>query len=289
MTLRFTDLDAHPGLQEQVLGLFRGCPPGRDHAVIGEPSRMGLDPRREDLDDTLGVLVAIDEHERVLGALGICPYSDEQVTLWGPVVHRGHVRQGIGSRLLSESRTALKSGGFDSLRVLVDDRNRNARSFFLAKGLSDWKPDHIYERTLGGELPPDPGGVSLARPDDLPAVAELLSAAFPESGHLEQPLQRREREGYRHHILQETGRIVAVGVIKNTHGRSWLSLVAVHPELRGRHFGSRLLAGILHQETELHSRCIGLEVLGDNEAAIGLYTSMGFTRSWTASIMTGPI
>lgn len=286
--LRLTDLDADPQLLSEVLELLRGCPPGRDHAVSGHPSRMGCEPRPQDLHDALGVLVATADGETA-GALAICPYSDEQVTLWGPVVHRRLVRRGIGSRLLHEARAALREGGYESLRVLVDTRNRDARAFFLASGLAVWKDDLLYERNLLGALPPSPGGVSRARPSDHAEVAGVFAAAFPESGHLQRPLAQREREGYRHHILQDSGRILAAAAVKGEPERSWLSLLAVRPEARGRHLGTRLLAGALHAEAELGVTRLGLEVLADNVPAIALYTGLGFQRAWTATIMTGPV
>ena len=283
-----TDLDADPELSTEVLRLFRGCPPGHNHAVCGMPSRMGREPTQADFDESLGVLV-LHRERRVVGALALCPYSDEQVTLWGPVIHRAFIRMGIGSHLIDEARRALADGGYESLRVNVDSRNRDARSFLLTRGLSAWKDNLIYERNLYGDLPPDPGGVSLARSGDHEDVATILKEGFPDSNHTDRPLARRERQGFRHHLLQDSGTIVGAAAVKVTPGRSWLSMIAVSRDHRGQGYGHRLLAGLLHQEAAHGATRLGLEVLADNPAAIALYERAGFHRAWSATIMTGPV
>lgn len=283
-----TDLDLSPQLADQVLGLFRGCPPGHDHAVCGEPSRMGCDPDHGDLAECLGVLV-LHRAGRVVGALGICPYSEEQVTLWGPVAHRAFTRMGVGEHLLTEARQAIAAGGYESIRVNVDTRNRAARGFLLAKGLTAWKDNLIFERDLLSDLPADLGGVSLARPGDHPAVSSILNEGFPDSAHARKPLAERERDGFRHHLLQDAGTIVGAAAVKVRPGRGWLSLIAVRADRRGRGYGRRLLAGVLHQELSRGATRLGLEVLDDNHAAHALYDGLNFRRVWRATIMTGPV
>lgn len=282
-----TDLDATPGSHEAVLKLFRERPPGRIHAVCGEPSRMGRPPTTKDLEHALGVLVAIHRGE-VIGALALCAYSSEQITLWGPVVELRYGRRGIGRRLLNEARAACRDGGYQSLRLLVDHRNRPMRNFALSHGLSPWKDNLIFERDLLHDIPASTNGVSRAKPHDHDAVARVLAAAFPDSGHLDRPLSEREHEGYRHHILQENGAVVGAAAVKVTPGRGWLSMIGVLPDLRGQGHGSRLLSGCLHCEAAFGAHRMGLEVLSDNHSAIRMYENHGFERSWTATIMAGP-
>lgn len=283
-----TDLDADPRFVDQVLTLFRGCGPGHNHAVCGEPSRMGCRVLPGDLAATLGVLI-VHRQDKVVGALAICPYSDEQVTLWGPVVHRAFTRMDIGSYLLQEAKLAIADGGYESIRVNVDTRNRAARAFLLGKGLSAWKDNCVYERNLLEALPPTGGGVGVARADDLGDVADILSQGFPDSSHCDEPLQAREREGYRYHLFQDSGTVLGAAAIKVTPGRNWVSLFAIRPDYRGLGYGRRMLAGILHNELGLGATRLGLEVLADNRAAIAIYEGVGFRRAWTATIMTGPV
>lgn len=285
--LDFTDLDRDPQLREDCLALLRNCPPGRYHAVAGEPARMGLPPRGEDLDQSLGVLIA-RRQARVVGLLAICPYSDEQVTLWGPVVQRAEMRRGLGRQLLAEARSAIAAGGFTGLRVLVDERNRDARAFLQACGLTVWKDNLIYERRLDSDLPGIAGGVSPARQTDRAIVAEILAEGFPHSDQAARELAARERQGYRYLILQDGGEIVGAAALLHSPGRSWLHVMAIAARHRGNHRGTELLAGILHLEAGRGALRLGLEVLADNAAAIHLYESLGFQLSFRTSILTGP-
>jgi ribosomal protein S18 acetylase RimI-like enzyme len=283
----FTDLDQRPDMVEAVVELFARFGPGRYHAVSGEPSRMGQVPRRQDLQDSLGCLLAL-EGNRVAGALVICPYSDQQVTLWGPVIDSGHQGRSFGPRLLAKAKEALAEGGFDSVRVLNDHRNRRARRFFLSHGFSPWKDNHVYERELGGPMPATVPGVTLARAADQDEVASVILSGFPETGHCDVPLTERERQGYRHWILQDAGHIIGVAVMAGGR-RSWLSLYAIHPQHQGRGLGTRLLDGVLLGEQREGSKRLGLEVLADNKRAIGIYEQAGFERRWTCSILVGPV
>ena len=55
-----------------------------------------------------------------------------------------------------------------------------------------------------------------------------------------------------------------------------LQTLAIVPELRGRGIGRRVLSGLLRDAVDRGAtRCL-LEVKPDNEAAIGLYTGLGF-------------
>lgn len=285
---RFTDLDERPELAEEVLTLFRRFGPGRFHAVNGEPSAMGQEPTLGDLLDCLGVLIVLSSDDLVAGALAICPYSTSQVTLWGPVVASGFQGHTLGPQLLDRAKQALRDGGFESIRVLNDTRNRRARSFFLSHGMAHWKDNHLYERPLGEELSEGPG-VSVARASDHQEVASIILTCFPDTSHCDLSIAERERQGYRHYILQASGTIVAVAAVKGLGRRSWMSLYAVHPQHQGKGFGTTLINGLLYLEFERGSRLIGLEVLADNQAAMRIYERAGFVRRWTASILVGPL
>lgn len=286
---RFTDLDERPDLGRDVLQLFRRFGPGRFHAVHGEPSRMGQEVGMADLEQCLGVLICLDDSQRPAGALGICSYSSNQVTLWGPVIASGHQGQSLGRALLLRAKDALRDGGFESIRVLNDTRNRRGRNFYLSNGLSPWQDNHVYEHLF--EHPPYPfcPGVSLAKHSDHQEVSSIIHACFPDSSHCDVSLVQREREGYRHYILQIGGDIIGIAAINGLRPRSWMSLYGIHPHFQGQGHGKQLLAGIVHHEHELGCRSLGLEVLARNRAAIALYERAGFQRRWTASILVGPL
>lgn len=281
------DLDQVPEYARPVLALFQGAAPGRRHAVCGLPVRMGQKPHAEDLANSLGTIAILDG-SAVSGALAICPYSEEQATLWGPVLASNVGLMGVGRALIKEVRAALRDGGFTSMRALADIRNRELRTFLLGQGFTAWKDSHCYERSLH-RTPAMPETVRPATRRDHAAAAAILGGAFPESGHCLPNLAEREREGYRHYVILEEGMIVGAAAVQSAHHRSWIKLIAVRGDLRRRGTGRKLLVGVLAGEAALGNREIGLEVLADNPAAIAAFESVTFRRSFTFTILTGPV
>jgi ribosomal protein S18 acetylase RimI-like enzyme len=282
------DLDQKPELMPSVLPIYTACAPGRTHVVCGIPSRMGMTPNRDALGACLGVLVALSNDQPV-ASLAICPYSDEQVTLWGPVQAGTIPIRSVGQALIQEARRALQQNGFESFRALVDLRNRPLRDFMLTQGFATWKDNHVYERALSLKNPLEATGVRLGLRKDHKAVAEILNLSFPDSQHCQPNLVAREKDGYRHYLLEDEGEVVAASAVQEVGRRSWLKLIAVKPFARRKKYGQRLLAGICYGEARQGPQSIGLEVLADNPAAIGLFEHEGFIRSWTATVMTGPV
>jgi ribosomal protein S18 acetylase RimI-like enzyme len=290
--LTLVDLDQRPELAPATAALFAAYPPGQHHLVHGFPEHMGMVAKPEDFADCLGVLVLLNGI-RVVGALALCPYSKQQVTLWGPVASETANLRPIGVRLLQECRVALRLAGFESMRSLVDTRNRGARSLLQGNGFTAWKDDHLYEHDLASlanaSASGEPPSVRLATPEDHDAAVAILSEAFPESDHCDRGLKRREKQGFRHYVLIDKGAVVAAAAVDGDPRRSWIKLLAVAGSSRGRQLSRRLLNGILTAEAALRADGVALEVLGDNAPAIALYERCGFRRKWTATIMTAPL
>jgi ribosomal protein S18 acetylase RimI-like enzyme len=294
--LVLADLDQRPELRPVTASLFAACPPGHNHQVCGLPQRMGLEPHVEDFDDCLGVIIVLSGI-RLVGALALCPYSTQQVTLWGPVVPEiGNVKP-VSARLIKEARNALRGASYESMRCLVDTRNRAMRALLQGNGFSAWKDNHLYQRDLTLKAPTGSSAVRPAVKADFSKVARVLSEAFPDSDHCQPGLAKRERDGFRHYLLEEDGTVVVAAAIDGQHRanaparerRSWLKLIAVQRASRGQHLSRKLLDGIIAAETKLQVPAIALEVLADNLPAIALYEHSGFERQWTAAIMTAPV
>jgi ribosomal protein S18 acetylase RimI-like enzyme len=245
---------------------------------------MGQTPTTEDLRDGLGVILAV-RGSRILGVLALCPYSRDQATLWGPTMPVDR-SDDAARRLVAEAKRALHAAGFESARTLVDTRNRSLRAFILGQGFLPWKDDVLYERAL---LPGEPGTVRVATPADRVAVTTILSEAFPDSDHCRTGLGSREREGWRHYLVEEDGVVAGAAAVRSTVRRAWLHLIAVRQDLRVRQLGSRLLKGVLAHEAGLGMTVMGLEVLADNRQAIALYERCGFAKRWAATVMTAPV
>jgi len=287
--VKLVDLDQRPELVSATIAAFAACPPGKQHVVCGLPASMGQSPTAADLTACLGVVLACSVTE-LLGAMALCPYSDEQVTLWGPVSSAGLHGTNIPERLLTEARRALKESGYTSARALVDSRNRELRAFMIAHGFIPWKDNVIFERSLRGEqTPPTETEVRVATPRDHARMSTLIEEAFPETGHLTPDLATREREGYRHYVLPSSAGVLGAAAVVGQGRRAWLKLIGISAKQRGKGHGQRLIQGILQFEAARGSQQLGLEVLGDNAAAIALYAATGFKRQFSGTIMTAPL
>lgn len=282
------DLDQRPDLAPNVLALFASTAQGSGHVVCGIPARMGLEPMAADLKTTLGVLLALSGR-RLAGALAICPYSEEQVTLWGPIIPDPAEQPRVMPVLMPELRRALREGGFTSMRCQVDLRNRTHRAWMLAEGFSPWKDLHCYERDLTPFRKAEISDVHAAARADLDDAARILAECFPDSDHHHPNLVQRENEGYRHYILRRDGRAVGTAAVQGEGQRCWLKLIGVPASDRGRHLARHLLEGVMASEARLAHRTIGLEVLDDNRTAIALYEKAGFHRRWSASLLIAPV
>jgi ribosomal protein S18 acetylase RimI-like enzyme len=286
-TLTLVDLDQRPDLAGAVVASFAACPPGAEHQICGVSSFMGLPPSAEALGQAAGVLVGV-AGGRVAGALALCPYSDEQVTLWGPTVAHG-APTAVAGMLLDAARQALQLSRYSSMRALVDTRNRRSRALLQAHGFNAWKDDILYERRIDASQASASSRTRVALVRDHSAVATLFIQSFPDSDHCLPNLSRREQEGFRHYLLEDAGQVVAAAAVQDAGRRAWLKLIATRPDCRRKGFSRVLLDGLLVEEAKRGSRTIALEVLADNPAAIHLYESSGFKRRWTATVMTGPV
>jgi GNAT superfamily N-acetyltransferase len=278
------DLDARPELSSAALAALAAHGPGQHHLVNGFAHRMGQPPLPDDLRDCLGVILAV-RRKQILGVLALCPYSRDQATIWGPTMPTGS-GSATATLLVAEAKRALGAAGFDSARVLADTRNRPARAFLLSQGFAPWKDNLLYEcRLETGDL----GAVRLITPADRVAVTTILTESFPDSDHCRPGLGNREREGWRHYLIDEGGVVAGAAAVRSTGRRSWLHLIAVRADLRVRQLGSRLMKGVLAAEAQLGMATMGLEVLADNSRAIALYGRCGFQRKWSATVMTAPV
>ncbi len=281
-----TDLDQRPELITSTLPLF-AARPGQEHLVCGLPHRMGQPVSASDLRACLGVLVLL-ERIRPVAALGLCAYSPEQITLWGPAV-LARPREAAVRQLMALAREALRDGGYASLRLLVDTRNRIARADALAVGLTAWKDTHCYESALRPMDDAALAGLRVAAADDHALIVPILDQGFPDSDHCRPNLVQREDAGYRHYLLTDAGQAVGAAAVQRDGRRAWLKLIAVAGHARGRGFGARLLRGVMASEQRLGASTLGLEVLADNLPANAIYRAAGMQRLWTATIFSGPV
>ena len=114
--------------------------------------------------------------------------------------------------------------------------------------------------------------------DDLDAVAELeqLSFSIPRSyENLEQGLSNGLDQ---YLVWEENGMAAGYINFRILAGEGEIERVAVHPLLRGRGFGRKLMEAMVEYASGQGVRDITLDVRVNNQTAINLYESCGFVK-----------
>ena len=111
---------------------------------------------------------------------------------------------------------------------------------------------------------------------DIEQVVDIESQSSPE------PWERDLftgclRPDYLCKVVESEGRIVAYAVANHAAAEGHLLNLAVHPDVRAKGLGSRLLEVILNLLSRRFVETVYLEVRQSNTAAIQLYQRFGFT------------
>mgnify|MGYP000727998349 CR=1 FL=1 len=113
---------------------------------------------------------------------------------------------------------------------------------------------------------------------DLPQVCAIEQESFSEPWS-EESFAKSLKEANNHYIVVEKdGEIVAYCGYWGIAGEGHIYNVAVKKEYRRQHIGYRMLKALLLEAADRGISSFTLEVRAGNEAAIGLYESLGFKR-----------
>ncbi len=140
------------------------------------------------------------------------------------------------------------------------------------------------------EAPPGriPGGLSASgrgggafvrdmREDDLPEVAAIEEASFPNPWPLEALRHELAQNPFcRAFVAEEEGRVAGYAYLWVIFEQGHLINIAVHPRFRGRGLGEALLRRVLREAVGQGARAVHLEVRERNAPAIALYRKHGF-------------
>ncbi|MGH9075359.1 MAG: GNAT family N-acetyltransferase, partial [Acidimicrobiales bacterium] len=153
-------------------------------------------------------------------------------------------------------------------------------------------PDHsehalvLLTEPAGGASDPRIG-LRKAGPADAVVVSQLLEAGFgrPAPGLAEQAASEQELTLLveMNHLPVGTLRLARQGDEAGVYG------FVVDPAWQGRGIGGDVLRRVCRQLRTEGARRIGLEVAVDNDRALGLYTSIGFTEVATEDYYALPV
>ncbi|HET6866470.1 MAG TPA: GNAT family N-acetyltransferase [Solirubrobacteraceae bacterium] len=228
------------------------------------------------------------EGDRLAGFLGF--YGHGSSPEWAGMVAPDARRRGIGSALLDAALSLYRDRGDPPPLLIVPRPSEAGKRLALRRGGVLDHSEHALvlsgSPTAGAHEQP----VSLrpATAADLPLIARLLEVGFgwrPPDDLADRLDSPRERTA----IVELDGS--AVGTIRlssDVRGGAIYGFV-IEPPLRGRGIGRAALRHACEQLREEGAQRIGLEVDVENDHALGLYTSVGFTPVITEDYFSLPI
>ena len=178
----------------------------------------------------------------------------------------------IGTALLDSLLPLVAS---PSVLLVVPAGTAAGRAFAEGRGAAHAHSEHYL--VLGAELPAaaeDPATVLRpATQDDLPALADLLEAAF---GNRVEP--SLDRPGDTTYVIERGSELVGTVRLSVDGGWGGVYGFAVHPSWQGRGIGRDVLARACRMLRADGRARVTLEVETRNDNALRLYTSSGFVR-----------
>jgi ribosomal protein S18 acetylase RimI-like enzyme len=226
------------------------------------------------------------EEGRLVGFLGLYSFGGSPVELSG-MVHPTFRRRGIGTRLLDEAMALSRARGHDHVLLVTPRASPGARIMAESRrGVLDHSEHAMDLEGAPTEVLSDPSlTLRTARSDDAFAMDQILTEAF---GHSPGPLNLEE-PGQSVLVAEHDGEVIAtLRVSKSTD--SWgIYGLAVDSKHRGAGVGRDLLGRVCRQANENGVTRLHLEVEVNNDRALGLYTSLGFTRTTTEDYFAIPL
>jgi ribosomal protein S18 acetylase RimI-like enzyme len=221
---------------------------------------------------------------RLLGFLGIYSHSAPVLELAG-MVDPEFRRRGIGTALLDEALHVCGERAHTATLLVVPRMSVAGRALALRRGGTLDHSEHAL-RLLGqpSDVRADPlVTIRAATPQDLPAVDELLNLGFgwrptaPDDAGNDGPasVDPNILVVERQNALIGTVRLIREGDTAGVYG------FVIHPDHQGRGIGRDVLHRLCLAARAGGAKSVNLEVATDNDRALNLYTSLGFTQVTT--------
>lgn len=217
------------------------------------------------------------EDGRLTGFLGLYRFGSAPLELAG-VVDPAARRRGIGSALLDAAAPLGRERGVDRALLVVPAGSQPGQTFATGRGGVLEHSEHALVLDAAPAVGPEDARTTVRRagPDDAAAVGRLLEAAFgdPPRDLTVQLAEAQERTL----LVAVDGEAVGTVRLSLEGGTGGVHGFAVDPAWQGRGIGRDVLRRASTQLFAEGATRVGLEVAVDNEGALGLYTSLGFTR-----------
>jgi ribosomal protein S18 acetylase RimI-like enzyme len=220
---------------------------------------------------------------RLAGFLGIYSHGAPVLELAG-MVDPEFRRRGIGTALVDEALQVCRELAHTATLLVVPRTSVAGRALALRRGGTLDHSEHALQ-LLGqpSDVRVDPlVTIRAATVQDLPAVSELLTLGFGWAPSAPADLGNDMFVVERESELIGTVRLIHEGDTAGVYG------FAIHPDHQGRGIGRDVLHRLCRKARADGATSVTLEVATDNDRALNLYTSLGFTRVTTEDYYTLP-
>jgi ribosomal protein S18 acetylase RimI-like enzyme len=220
------------------------------------------------------------EAERVAGFLGIYAFGAPTVELAG-MVEPASRRRGIATALLAAALQLCRDRGYREALLVTPRASAAGKAFAVSRGaVLDHCEHALVLRAAPSDGPSEPL-ISLRRATaaDATALSELLAAAF---GAAPPDMSARlTSRSERTLVVERAGTVVGSVRLTRDLDSGGVYGFAVDPAWQGRGIGRDVLRRVCRALRAEGARQVCLEVAVDNDRALGLYTSLGFTEVTT--------
>lgn len=220
--------------------------------------------------------------DRCVGFCGVYHFGAEP-ELAG-MVDPAHRRRGIGTGLLRAAASLLVERDLDRT-LLVAPRTTAAGAAFAA-AYAGVRSHSEHYLVLGGTPEPGPRHADVvirdATNEDVPVLRRLLAAAFEEPEEPEEQIAELMRAPETRQLVFERDRAV-LGCLRVGGDAQATGIYgfAVDRALQGQGIGRAMLQRVCADLRSAGTTNVTIEVEVDNDAALGLYTSVGFVQRAT--------
>ncbi len=226
------------------------------------------------------------EDDRVVGFLGLYAFGSPNVELSG-MVHPDFRRRGIGAQLLDETIKLCRDQGRHRILLVVPRTSPGGRALAESRrGFFDHSEHALDLYGQVGEGPSDP--FLTLRPvtsNDIPKESRILAEAFGDStGSMALDALDESRL-----VAERDGEVIATIRVHRNPEQWGIYGFAVQSQFRGMGIGREVLRRVCRQAHEAGVARLHLEVEIDNDRALGLYTSLGFTQTSTEDYFDIPL
>lgn len=213
---------------------------------------------------------------RLLGFLGIYGSGRTHLELAG-MVDPDARRRGIGRALLEEVLPIVKAYGVARILAVVPRPSAAGKEFCRSYGMTYEHSEHALrlEARPGAAAREPELALRQASVEDIPKLSDLFRDGFGDDGYVDPARLTGERS--RTLMITQNGETVGTMAVTRDGARGAIYGFVVESGRRGGGIGRRALRCACNDLFDAGADHVELEVEVENDRALGLYTSVGFS------------